>query len=74
MKLYPAESLTGKSAIKNQTAGESSSCLAIVFLLDLSTAMKRGRPKLRHTLEKRAESHWAASARYHIRLWSMTAF
>ena len=46
MKLYLAELLTGKSAIKNQTAGESSSCLAIVFLLDLSTAMKYGRPKL----------------------------
>ena len=65
MKLYPEELLTGKSVIKNQTAGESSSCLAIVFLLDLSTTMKRGRPKLHHTLGKRAEAHREASACYH---------
>jgi hypothetical protein len=62
MRSYSAELLTGKGAIKNQTAGELFSCLAIVFLLDLSTTMKRGRPKLHHTLGQSGEAHRAAGA------------
>ena len=31
--------------------------------------MKRGRPKLHHTPEQRADAHRAASARYHKRFY-----
>lgn len=57
MEPYPTQLSTGKIVIKNQTAGESSTCLAIVFLLtypllwsvDVPSCITRLKKEPKHT-------------------------